>query len=325
MKMLRIVKCNLIKYLLLIVVVSLIIGCGEEYKETEYEDKVIQFTDQNLETVIREALNKTEGNLTAKDVEGLTKLDAADKDISNLSGIEFCTNLQDLNLEANKIKDLSPLGSLANLRKLDLEINVDISDITPLGSLTKLEVLDLSYLEFQTIDVDTLNKLTSLRELDLGGLWMDMSPLSKLTINLQILLLYNNGITNIDFLSNLTSLEVLSLSFENQIKNISPLSNLTNLRVLYLDGNEITDISPLERLTKIGDWQGDYEVREIDGIKIHLGLAGNVISDIAPLVNNVGIGKGDGVNLQSNPLDDVAQGIYIPALQERGVEVLFDQ
>jgi len=57
--------------------------------------------------------------------------------------------------------------------------------------------------------------------------------------------------------------------------------------------------------------------------RLHLG--GNQISDISILVSNLGIGEGDRVDLTGNPLDDKAYSIHIPALQERGVEVLFDQ
>ena len=47
----------------------------------------------------------------------------------------------------------------------------------------------------------------------------------------------------------------------------------------------------------------------------------NQISDIAPLVDNSGLGKGDKVNLYNNPLSDLAISTQIPALRERGVEV----
>jgi Leucine-rich repeat (LRR) protein len=35
------------------------------------------------------------------------------------------------------------------------------------------------------------------------------------------------------------------------------LANLTDLRVLYLDNNQIQDISPLAGLTKIGNGEGN--------------------------------------------------------------------
>ncbi len=56
---------------------------------------------------------------------------------------------------------------------------------------------------------------------------------------------------------------------ENNITDISPLAKLTNLASLWLDGNNITDISPLAKLTNLTE----------------LKLNNNNISDISPLVN----------------------------------------
>jgi len=82
----------------------------------------------------------------------------------------------------------------------------------------------------------------------------------------------------------------------NRISDISSLY-LTNIRLLYIDDNQIQDISPLAGLKIIGDMEGweNWEVEERNGVKIHLGLSNNQISDVSPLVSNTGIGEGDGV------------------------------
>jgi len=41
-------------------------------------------------------------------------------------------------------------------------------------------------------------------------------------------------------------------------------------------------------------------------------------------VANSGIGEGEGVDLRGNLLNDEAYDVHIPALQERGVKLLFD-
>jgi Leucine-rich repeat (LRR) protein len=73
------------------------------------------------------------------------------KEISSL------INLTWVDLDHNKITDLSPLASLTNLTFLYLQNN-QITDVSPLASLTKLIWLDLQY-----------NKIT------------DVSPLASLT------------------------------------------------------------------------------------------------------------------------------------------------
>ena len=52
-------------------------------------------------------------------------------------------------------------------------------------------------------------------------------------------------------------------------------------------------------------------------------MASNQIEDVAPLVANIGLGEGDRVNLENNPLSDQALNEQIPTLQARGVEVTY--
>ncbi len=49
--------------------------------------------DLNLEAAIREAIGKSEGSIFASDLEGLTTLDASKRGITDLAGLERCTNL----------------------------------------------------------------------------------------------------------------------------------------------------------------------------------------------------------------------------------------
>ena len=71
--------------------------CGDE----------VNFPDPNLEAAIREAINKPEGPITDEDLAGLTELDASNRGISDLTGIEHCINLQWLDLRGNQITDIS--------------------------------------------------------------------------------------------------------------------------------------------------------------------------------------------------------------------------
>jgi internalin A len=104
-------------------------------------------------------------------------------------------------------------------------------------------------------------------------------------------------------LVNLTNLDLDN----NQITDISALSNLSNLRFLYLYQNRITDIGPLENLASLSI----------------VSLRDNRISDISALVRNVGIGAGDDVSIDRNPLSDIARNTQIPALEQRGVRVVY--
>lgn len=211
----------------------------------------LNFPDPNLEAAVRETINKLEGPIYISDLEPITTLTAREKGISNLTGLEYCVNLQLLELRDNNISNISPLAGLINLRELGLWGN-NISDISPLAGLTKLEILHLHH-----NNVSDISPLANL--IDLGILHLpnnnisDLSPLSGLT-NLAGLDLEGNNISDISPLAGLINLMDLSLKVNN-ISNPSPLVSLTNLYRLILQDNNITDISSL--VENVGLSEGD--------------------------------------------------------------------
>jgi hypothetical protein len=97
------------------------------------------------------------------------------------------------------------------------------------------------------------------------------------------------------------------------------------LSALWLDNNNITDISPLSALIRMGEVEeGDPWLDERDGTKVSLGLRNNQITDIKALVDNEGLSEGDGIDLRGNPLSSYSLDTYIPQLEGRGVNVLYD-
>ncbi len=206
---------------LLIIVSSLgmlVAGCVEQ---------PVVFSDKHIEVRIRILMKNPAGAIYTSDLEKLTSLYVGGVNITSLSGLEYCTNLIELNLVGNQISDISPLSSLTSLTHLNLSSN-QISDISPLSSLAGLTNLSLS-----------VNQIS------------DVSPLSSLAC-LTNLSLSNNQISDVSPLSSLTNLTELSL-FKNQISDVSPLSSLTNLAHLDLRWNQVCDVSPLSSLTNLSE------------------------------------------------------------------------
>lgn len=69
----------------------------------------VDFPDPNLEQAIREAIDKSTGDIYPSELEGLSKLHARGKGITDLTGIEYCKDLTELDLADNQIFDISPL------------------------------------------------------------------------------------------------------------------------------------------------------------------------------------------------------------------------
>ena len=76
------------------------------------DETPVTFPDANLEAAIRQAINKSEGPIYTTDLEGLLRLFATGRDITDLTGLEYCINLKQLHLQISPICDLSLLASL---------------------------------------------------------------------------------------------------------------------------------------------------------------------------------------------------------------------
>ena len=247
-------------------------GIEQTVTFTAVAGAAVDIPDQNLRAAIENVLGKRSGTpIAPSEMATLTRLEAKNANISDLTGLEHATNLTNLLLgqthvegvgwiNSNSVSDLSPLSGLTNLTGLWLERNA-FTDISPLAGLTNLT------------------------ELNLGG----------------------NNLSNISPVAGLTNLRQLWL-WDNNISDISPVAGLTNLIELILQSNAISDISPVASLTNLtGLW-----------------LADNTISDISPLVANTGLGSGDRVFVNDNPLSFVSIKTHVPALQSRGVTVESD-
>ena len=154
------------------------------------------------------------------------------------------------------------------------------------------------------------------------------SPLAGLT-NLTLLHLDRNSVSDLSPLVGLTKLRGLYLG-GSSASDLSPLVGLTNLESLFLDGNGISDLSPLAGLTKLrrlalnGNRLSDLSpLAGLINLK-WMRLVGNNISDLSSLVANTGLGRGDKVVLNHNPLSYSSIKVHIPTLQSRGVIVEFD-
>ena len=179
----------------------------------------IDIPDAGLRAHIETALGKQAGDpITTAEMETLTRLEAENANVSDLTGLEFATHLKHLGLRDNSVSNLSPLAGLTNLTSLLLWGN-SVSDLSALAGLTNLIYLELG------------NNSVS-----------DLSALAGLT-NLTGLVLWGNSVSDLSALAGLTNLIYLELG-NNLIVDLSALVGLTDLTSLLLGDNSIADLSP---------------------------------------------------------------------------------
>ena len=213
----------------------------------------IQFKDKNLETALVEALKK-KGVTKAQDItiakaETIDTLYLDEKEITNLDGLQYFTNLEYLSLEKNNISDIQELKGLTKLTELQLANN-KISDITMLDKLINLDHLGLD--NNLVSDISVVKQLKNLTWFSISNNKVsDISPMGNLT-NLEDFNLTNNSITDISPLKGLTGpTEIDNLDISQQKIEITSEQIINTLPIK--GGNDITYTLKTQDVGKIKD------------------------------------------------------------------------
>lgn len=159
------------------------------------------------------------------------------------TGYKFFREIKEGNFHGKKLTSIKFLEGWSGLESLDLSDNpeIEIKDYSIIGTLTNLKRLNLSNNHLNENNIQFLKNLTQLEQLILDGNKIKDFSLLKNLENLKRLSVKANQIQNISFLKHLTNLTHLDLR-DNQIKledlkhAIKDLKNLTHLQI---EGNEI--------------------------------------------------------------------------------------
>ena len=207
---------------------------------------VVRIPDPNLRAAIAEVLGKSpNAPITVEEMERLGRLEAERKDIRNLTGLQFATNLSQLYLSHNQISDLSPLAGLVELHRLSLNHN-PVSDMSPLRGLKNLNHLSMN--DTSISDISLVRSLSSLTIFGFRNTHVsDLSPLTGLS-NMTALGFSNKSksISDLSPLAGLINLEYIN-SWGNSISDLSPLAGLTKLEIVDFCGGDISDLTPLAK------------------------------------------------------------------------------
>ncbi|WP_047983603.1 TraB/GumN family protein [Ornithinibacillus californiensis] len=126
---------------MLILIILFLAAC-----QSNEQAEAVYFSDYQLEQIIREEINRPEGDILKEDLLSITELNLSGKRIKSIDGLEYLDSVTTLNLQNNKIEDLSPLEKMDSLEQVniggnpyeqaDLE-NLEASNITV---ITKVKV-----------------------------------------------------------------------------------------------------------------------------------------------------------------------------------------
>ena len=294
---------------------------------TVHPDEVT-IPDPGLDGVIRAELGLGPSDPILRcDLNSITELVGQSLSISNLEGIQYCENLTLVRLGTNNISDITLMEYLTNLQNLFIFSN-QIVDLSPLQNLTSLSQLNLNGNDIS--DLSPLQNLTNLTELEFfGNNVVDLSPIAGLTNITELQIGANSNITDISPLASLVNLEYLGMDY-CPVGDISAVQNFPNLGSLQMSGCSVTQITPVSGLTNL--WEFLANGNQIDDISPLQGLTNlsaielinNQISDLTPLTLNAGLGAGDSLKAEENPLDCESLNSDIPTLIGNGVTVTSD-
>lgn len=256
----------------------------------EYEPTAVQFADPVMEQMVRNTINRQEGEITDLDCEKINSLSSYDlqagdvdyeeyrqmkiksledlkyfpnlttltiqeqTEISDYSQVSLCPLLSSLNMRSNELTDISFLSRLPWLVYLYLEDN-QIKDVRPV-----LQCSNLRGLEIEGNPVDDLSELMQMRKLYM--LRFDVSQFNDLTIleqwdNLTEMSIYCTGKDDISVIGKMSQLDDLSIHYEYWVYDE------------YEEDDFIKDICYLENLTNLIylDISGLRDLSQIDCLK----------------------------------------------------------
>lgn len=294
--------------------VNLSIGSGKKSLEITVNDSpkgAIRFNDENLlKALLNERLDyNQDGCITQSELAGTSYVYLANKDITDLTGLEFATGLETLSLNGNAgLTNIEPIKGLTKIKSLNLnETGVSDADKISLVRLSDLtcsaggsiyqEILPSGLCEDYSISssdeavaVATIEKINSYTKIKVTA-----KKAGKATISLKI------GTAKKDFAVTVNAANVEAIEFKDQNllnaliadgycdqnkDGVITREELAKVTSLSLDNRNLKDISELEYATGLVYLYlgNNPELSNIDSLK-HLNklkilsLNGTAVSD----------------------------------------------
>ena len=300
----------------------------------------IEWQDTAVETLVREKLDKLDGDIFESDLEDILSLQIwgdehilFDEDlvmassygpdfsylngqyyvfegkkyefgsVTTLADIAHFKNLEILVVGGNNIFSADGVGDLSGLKYLSLASN-EMEDISALTGLTSVTKLNLSKNKISSLN--SLGNMSELQWLDIR--WNSITSIDSLPVlrNLEVIELSGNNVADFSILGKFPGLRILEVE-RCSISDLSSFTGITQVTLLDLDYNSISDISPLASMTGLENLKlKSNSISDISALAVleklaFLNLGENEISDLEPLR---GLASLEVVWLKDNPVTD---------------------
>ena len=255
---------------------------GEDWLElNSYDETIVEIPDQALKSRLLARFDKNQdGELSKSEMSQIEYFDAYNAGITDLTGLEYATEISSLEVPYNEIKDLAPISKLPNLQYLNVKENqiTKVPDFTETNLLLYDFVWDADKQEHvQTTPRNIFGGNQILKEQFVGKFptepgedWLALNSYDESIVEIPDQALksrllaqfdknqdgelsksemsqieyfdaYDAGITDLTGLEYVIGIISLKLPFNN-IEDLTSISRLPNLQILDVKGNRITKV-----------------------------------------------------------------------------------
>ena len=216
------------------------------------------FPGETFRTYVQENFDTTtDGFLSKDELEQVTQINVSSKGITDLTGVEYFTALNELSCYDNSLTELDVRQNTA-LQTLEVSLN-NLSELD-VRQNTALQTLDVSYNNLSELDV---RQNTALQTLDVSQNNLSELDVSK-NLSLKYLDCFYSNLTNLDVRQN-TALQTLEVS-RNNLSELDVRQN-TALKTLRCSNNHLAklDIQQNTELTSLNCSENMYFIDTVNG------------------------------------------------------------
>ena len=170
--------------------------------------------------------------------------------ITSLLAVSGFSNLEKLTIKDTNISTVTDLSRLKNLKTLLFNFNPELKNLSGITGLDNLENLGIKNCR-GLLDLSHISDLKKLSTLQVNDCGINSSKgLKNLPMLKNINLNDNSQLENIDEISQISSLKIVTLSGCQNIKTLYSLTKLSNLSFLRVDKHNLQTVEGISSLIK---------------------------------------------------------------------------